>query len=173
MKKQSYIPKGAMLQLDKITMSANPLAKTAKTTAYPKLGDGTLVNVTTDPRKAEYYIAHLIDPTNPFAMSRTKTVLQSGGDGAKVKPTWRVADPVRMATFIGKAIPAAIVTRFVEEYVIAGNVKQMDTYTMVIFQGEIIEHEFARAGHAIVGVDVDIKAEEVIVNEAGSANMMN
>jgi hypothetical protein len=145
MKKQSFIKADRQLRLIDVKLSSNPEAMVED----DKNGVNGKINVASDGRK--YYIAEFADPDNPFNPSRTRVISQNTGTGGI--NVWRVPAPKAMLAFKGKNIPADIVTQFVEPYTIGDRV--MDVYTTVVFRHEIVEHVFARAGHQIVGVEIE------------------
>lgn len=159
MKNQSFVNPNAKLKLEKIALSENPEAKVVDDP------DGLKgkINEGVDGRK--YYIAHFSDPHNPFIPQRIRVVAQTTNSAGE--PVWRVPNAKQMASFIGKEIPGAIVTRMVEPYVVDEDRDPVDSYTTVVFGNEPIEQVFARAGHQIIGVDtvtVEADPETVMSN---------
>jgi hypothetical protein len=145
MKAQSFIHPNAKLRLVNVKLSQNPDAK------VENFADGIdgKINVGEDGR--QYYIAEFEDPENFLAPTRTKVLSQSSSPSGENQ--WRVPNPKKLRTFMGKEVPAAIITRFVEPYVVGE--RTVDTYTTIVLRGEIIEQVFQRAGHIIVGVTAD------------------
>lgn len=114
------------------------------------------INLTGDDR--EYYIATFQDPTNPFGFERNRVFSQnSNADGVK---EWRGAHPNVISSFVGKTVPAEIVTRKVPPYQIGD--RTLTTYTCVVLKSESIESVFKSNGHDLSLVAKD--TETIAVN---------
>jgi hypothetical protein len=115
--------------------------------------------------KLEYYIASFQDPTNPFGIERNRVFSQvSNSEGVK---EWRGAHPSVIQNFVGKSVPAEIVTRKVPPYVIGE--RTLTTYTCVVLKSESIESVFRANGHDLSQlsdfsnvIEVDAETGEVL-----------
>ena len=150
----------SVLKLTGIKLSSSANAKVADSN-YEKLGNK--INLTSDDR--EYYIASFQDPTNPFGIERNRVFSQvSNSEGVK---EWRGAHPSVIQNFVGKSVPAEIVTRKVPQYVIGE--RTLTTYTCVVLKSESIESVFRANGHDLSQlndfanvIEVDAETGEVL-----------
>jgi len=128
----------SVLKLTQIKLSSSANATVAES-EYKALGNK--INMTSDNR--EYYIASFQDPTNPFGFERNRVFSKnSNADGVN---EWRGAHPSVIGSFVGKTVPAEIVTRKVPPYVIGE--RTLTTYTCVVLKSESIESVFKSNGH--------------------------
>tara|TARA_Y100001973_G_C5199206_1_gene336444 strand:- start:2471 stop:2962 length:492 start_codon:yes stop_codon:yes gene_type:complete len=135
----NFISNEAKLLLSGISLSNNP---TATVVDDPDMSGGK-INVTSDGRK--YYLATFRDVNNPFAPERTRVISQT--TDASNNPIWRAGNPSIIKQFVGKAIPADIVTRTVEPYTVGSNV--VETYSCIVMKGESIKTIFKQQGHEL------------------------
>ena len=150
----------SVLKLTGIKLSSSANAKVTDSN-YEKLGNK--INLTSDDR--EYYIASFQDPTNPFGIERNRVFSQvSNSEGVK---EWRGAHPSVIQNFVGKSVPAEIVTRKVPPYVIGE--RTLTTYTCVVLKSESIESVFRANGHDLSQlsdfsnvIEVDAETGEVL-----------
>jgi hypothetical protein len=157
MKTQSFINPNSKLRLVGVKLSSNTEAKVEKDSD----GINGKINVGVDGRK--YYLAEFEDPENFMAATRMRVVSQSGSEGAA---SWRLPSPKKMLANVGRDLPGAIITRFVEPYEVNG--RMVDTYSTIVFGGEIIENVFQKAGHIIIGTTPDPTiVKDEIFQEAG------
>lgn len=157
---RDQIMDSSVLKLTGIKLSSSANAKVADSN-YEKLGNK--INLTSDDR--EYYIASFQDPTNPFGIERNRVFSQvSNSEGVK---EWRGAHPSVIQNFVGKSVPAEIVTRKVPPYVIGE--RTLTTYTCVVLKSESIESVFRANGHDLSQlsdftnvIEVDAETGEVL-----------
>ncbi len=150
----------SVLKLTQIKLSSSANATVAES-EYKALDNK--INMTSDNR--EYYIASFQDPTNPFGIERNRVFSQnSNADGVN---EWRGAHPSVIGSFVGKTVPAEIVTRKVPPYVIGE--RTLTTYTCVVLKSESIESVFRANGHDLSMlastaniVEVDTETGEVL-----------
>ena len=153
----------SVLKLTAIKLSSSANAKVAESD-YKALDNK--INLTSDDR--EYYIASFQDPTNPFGFERNRVFSQnSNADGVK---EWRGAHPSVIGNFVGKTVPAEIVTRKVPPYTIGE--RTLTTYTCVVLKSESIESVFRANGHDLSLVEsneatITVDAETGEVVDAG------
>lgn len=128
----------SVLKLTAIKLSSSANSTVAES-EYKALDNK--INMTSDNR--EYYIAAFQDPTNPFGFERNRVFSQnSNADG---NTEWRGAHPNVIGGFVGKNVPAEIVTRKVPPYTIGE--RTLTTYTCVVLKSESIESVFRANGH--------------------------
>lgn len=157
---RDQIMDSSVLKLTGIKLSSSANAKVTDSN-YEKLGNK--INLTSDDR--EYYIASFQDPTNPFGIERNRVFSQvSNSEGVK---EWRGAHPSVIQNFVGKSVPAEIVTRKVPPYVIGE--RTLTTYTCVVLKSESIESVFRANGHDLSQlsdfsnvIEVDAETGEVL-----------
>lgn len=113
----------------------------------------------------QYYTAEFSNPANPFGKTVKRTFWQQHStDGLSAE--WRGGNPSEVKAFIGKLLPGKIVSSQVEAYDIAdslGNIREANTFTTVVLDGENNQSVFKSAGKTIVEV------AETIVSEAKEA----
>jgi hypothetical protein len=97
----------------------------------------------------EFYTAMYSDAENPFIKWRTRNFFQQHSpDGTEVY--WRGANPVNARAMIGKTIHGEILKVPVDMYKIVdanGQEREVDNFTIVIFDGESIEEVVKSYGH--------------------------
>lgn len=145
----NFISGDAKLLLTGINLSSNPTATVVDDPEMP----GGKINVTSDGRK--YYLATFRDPSNPFAAERTRVVAQTTNTAGEA--IWKAGNPSVIKQFVGKTIPADIVTRNVESYTVGENL--VDTYSCIVMKGEAIKSIFTQQGHELA------EEEYVLVDE--------
>ena len=151
---ENLIPDGSMLLLTSMRLSGN----TEQPTVDDKDGVEGKLNVTSDDRK--YYVATFREEDNPFGIERNRVISQVMDSQGNA--TWRSGNPALIKKFIGKTIPAAIITRSVEPYAVGDNT--VDTYSCVVLKGESISTIFKSQGHelsdAVHTFDDDLDAQD-------------
>ena len=135
----NFINEESKLLLTGVSMSNNPQATQVDDPDMP----GGKINVTSDGRK--YYLANFRDSSNPFAPERTRVISQTTNSAGQ--PIWRAGNPSVIKQFVGKTIPADIITRNVEPYSVGSNV--VDTYSCIVMKGESIKTVFKQQGHEL------------------------
>tara|TARA_R110000822_G_scaffold16329_13_gene55756 strand:+ start:921 stop:1415 length:495 start_codon:yes stop_codon:yes gene_type:complete len=128
----------SVLKLTQIKLSTSANSTVAES-EYKTLDNK--INMTSDNR--EYYIAAFQDPTNPFGFERNRVFSQNSN--AEGVAEWRGAHPNVIGSFVGKNVPAEIVTRKVPPYTIGE--RTLTTYTCVVLKSESIESVFRANGH--------------------------
>ena len=94
----------------------------------------------------QYYTAEFQDPNNPFASTVKRVIWQQHNiDGTEA--IWKGGNPEQISKFIGKQVPAEIVSRQVPAYTVGENTATK--YTTVVFGHETIESVFKSAGHEL------------------------
>ena len=111
-------------------------------------------------KSRQYYIATFRNPANPFSKTVSRTFWQQhNADGTET--SWKVGNPNEVKQFIGKEIPGKIVSSKVEAYDITdslGNIREANTYTAVVLDGETVESVFKAAGKNIIQVVESVAA---------------
>ena len=105
------------------------------------------LNLTSDNRKM--YIAVFRDPTDPFGSERTR-VFSQNTDSSGQNAVWKKGNPALIKNFVGKVVPAEIVTRDVVPYDVGGNTG-ITSYTCVVLKNENINSVFASQSHPVIG----------------------
>ena len=105
------------------------------------------LNLTSDNRKM--YIAVFRDPTDPFGSERTR-VFSQNTDSNGQNAVWKKGNPALIKNFIGKIVPAEIVTRDVVPYDVGSNTG-ITSYTCVVLKNENINSVFASQSHPVIG----------------------
>lgn len=108
----------------------------------------------------KYYTAYFSDPSTPFAQARQRNFFQShNADGSEA--SWKIGAPEKTMNFIGKNIPAEVVTRKVTPYELNG--KMVDSFTTVVLKGESVESAFKQQGHPLA-TSTSVEAEAEALN---------
>ena len=105
------------------------------------------LNLTSDNRKM--YIAVFRDPTDPFGSERTR-VFSQNTDSSGQNAVWKKGNPALIKNFVGKVVPAEIVTRDVVPYDVGSNTG-ITSYTCVVLKNENINSVFASQSHPVIG----------------------
>jgi hypothetical protein len=109
------------------------------------------LNLTSDNRKM--YIAVFRDPTDPFGAERTR-VFSQNTDSSGANAVWKKGNPALIQKFVGKVVPAEIITRDVVPYTVGENTG-ITTFTCVVLKNENINSVFASQTHPIIGSPQD------------------
>jgi hypothetical protein len=100
----------------------------------------------------EYFTATFTNPANPFAKGVSRVFWQQhNADGTNAE--WKGANPRDVKQFIGKEIPGYIAARQVEAYDITGvdgSVREANTYTTVVLDGEVEASVFKASGKTVL-----------------------
>ena len=120
------------------------------------------LNLTSDNRKM--YIAVFRDPTDPFGSERSR-VFSQNTDSSGGNAVWKKGKPEQIQKYIGKNVPAQIVTRDVVPYSV-GNNSGIATFTCVVLKNENINSVFASQSHPVIGSPQDDGANAVTVESA-------
>ncbi len=142
------------LILKSLRLSSNP----AKPVADMEEGVNGKINMTSDGRG--YFIAEFQDPSNPFAVTRSR-VIQQQKDTAGVA-VWRGPSPRDLSTWVGKQLPGEFITRSVEPYSIGDSTAT--SYTTVVLKNEMVNTVFRQAGHDVV-INGAVDAVHTVVEE--------
>jgi hypothetical protein len=106
----------------------------------------------------QYYTAEFQDPNNPFAPTIKRVIWQQHNvDGTLA--IWKGGNPEQISKFVGKQVPAEIVSRQVPAYLVGENTATK--YTTVVFAHETIESVFKSAGH-----DLSVENTAPVANAA-------
>lgn len=101
----------------------------------------------------QYYVATFGNPANPFSKAVSRVFWQQhNADGTSAE--WKGANPKDVKQFIGKEIPGYIAARQVEAYDIdsPSGVREANTYTTVVLDGEIESSVFKASGKVLLEV---------------------
>lgn len=113
----------------------------------------------------QYYTASFSNPSNPFLKTVSRVFWQQhNADGTSAE--WRGANPSETRAMLGKLIPGQIVAAQVEAYDITGSdgaIREANSYTTVVFEGENPVAVFKAAGKNL------LQAAEVSANVPDSA----
>ena len=141
------------LQLVGMRLSSNPTASVIDSVNGI---DGKL-NEMSDGRG--YYLAVFTDSDDPFAQERSRVIAQQFDSSGN--PIWKAGSPDKIAKFIGKRLPGAIVTRQVEPYQVGDTTQTV--YTTVVLGAETIEQAFTRQGHELASdtAPADVQAVDI------------
>jgi hypothetical protein len=108
----------------------------------------------------QYFTATFTNPANPFAKGVSRVFWQQhNADGTEA--TWKGANPKDVAAFVGKEIPGYIAARQVEAYDITsidGSIREANSYTAVVLDGELETAVFKASGKVIVEIAPSILA---------------
>jgi hypothetical protein len=136
------------LTLVEMRLSRQPEATRVEDQSGVLQADGKrYLNLTSDNRKM--YIAVFRDPTDPFGSERTR-VFSQNTDSSGGNAVWKKGNPALIQKFVGKIVPAEIVTRDVMPYDVGSNTG-ITSYTCVILKNENINSVFASQSHPIIG----------------------
>tara|TARA_R110002096_G_C14624702_1_gene724360 strand:+ start:2307 stop:2804 length:498 start_codon:yes stop_codon:yes gene_type:complete len=128
------------LVLKSLRLSSNP----AKPVVDMEDGVSGKINMTSDGRG--YFIAEFQDPTNPFAVTRSR-VMQQQKDSVG-NAVWRGPSPRDLMSWVGKQLPGEFVSRQVEPYSIGDSTAT--SYTTVVLKNEMINTIFRQSGHEVL-----------------------
>ena len=153
------------LVLKSLRLSSNP----AKPVVEMEEGVVGKINMTSDGRG--YFIAEFQDPSNPFAVTRSRVIQQQKDSVGNA--VWRGPSPRDLTSWVGKQLPGEFVTRQVEAYSIGDSTAT--SYTTVVLKNEIVSTVFSQAGHDIItngAIDtssVVVKDEDVEIKATDAA----
>ena len=116
-------------------------------------------------KSRQYYTATFANANDPFAPTVIRNVFQSHTNDDGTDCIWRGGNPEQVATFVGKQIPGAIVTRTVTPYVIGE--RTVNRYTTVVRASEDEVAVFKQCGHTIVKATES--QEQPVANAKGFA----
>ena len=102
------------------------------------------INTTSDGRG--YFIAEFQDPSNPFAVTRSRVIQQQKDSVGNA--VWRGPSPRDLSAWVGKQLPGEFVTRTVEPYTIG--TETITSYTTVVLKNEMVTTVFRQAGHNVL-----------------------
>lgn len=105
----------------------------------------------------QFYVATFQDSSNPFSKPAKRTIWQAYNQNTG-KNEWLIGSPEAVKALMrsGQSIPASIVTKSVEAYIIPGAdgmQNEVKTYTTVVFAHENENTVFKQAGHPIEGTE--------------------
>jgi len=128
--------------------------KTDKTLRVEEMSDVKVEKERIDGKKPrEFYTLMFSDAENPLITQRTRNFFQHHSpDGTEAY--WRGANPVDAKAMIGSVIKGEIMKVTVEPYTIidgTGIERQVNNFTVVIFDGENIPEVVRNYGHILAG----------------------